>query len=105
MRIGELRHRITLQKLNPSRDSFGAEDPEWVDVATVWAAIYPISGREYFAAQQVNAEISTKIIMRYRTGVESKMRVTCGERTFEILAVIHFQEKKKELQLMCREVV
>lgn len=33
------------------------------------------------------------------------MRVTYGERTFEILAVIHFQEKKKELQLMCREVV
>lgn len=66
---------------------------------------YPLNGREYFAAQQINAEVSTKIVIRYLKGVEPTMRVNFKDRYFEILSVIHMAERKKELQLMCKEVV
>lgn len=105
MRIGDLRHRITLQKAERIRDSYGGEQLQWVDFARVWAAIYPLNGREYLAAQQINAEVSTKIVIRYLKGVEPTMRVNFKDRYFEILSVIHMAERKKELQLMCKEVV
>jgi SPP1 family predicted phage head-tail adaptor len=103
--IGKLRHRITLQKYVSSKDSYGAENKVWSDLANVWASIEPISGKEYFAAQQVNAEVSTKIIIRYRKDVEPKMKIKYMGRYFEILSVIHTKEQKKELQLMCKELI
>lgn len=104
MKIGKLRHRITLQEYTSSRDSFGAEVETWSDTATVWASIEPLSGREYFAAQQVNAEISTKITLRYRSSVKPTMRVLYEGRVYEILSVINAGERNRELILICKEV-
>jgi SPP1 family predicted phage head-tail adaptor len=105
MKIGKLRHRVRLQEYVISKDSFGAEVENWSDTATVWASIEPLSGREYFAAQQINAEVSTKITIRYRAGVKPTMRILFGGRIFEILSVINTEEKNRELILMCREVL
>lgn len=105
MKIGKLRHRVTLQEYVTARDSFGAEIPTWVDVATVWASVSPISGKEYFAAHQINAEVSTKITMRFRPGITPKMRVLFNNRCFEILSVLSFEERGIELALMCKERV
>lgn len=105
MKIGKLRHRITLQEYIATRDSFGAEVEAWVDIGTVWASIEPLSGREFFAAQQVNAEVSTKITLRYRTGIKPEMRVLFAGRVFEIVSVINLEEKNIQLVLMCEEVL
>lgn len=105
MKIGELRHRITIQENISAKDSFGADTPNWTDVATVWASIEPLSGKEFFAAQQINAEINTKIIMRYRTGIKPEMRATFKDRVFDILSVINDNERNISLVLMAKEVV
>ena len=103
MKIGKLRHKITIQKFTHSRDSFGAMIPEWVDFASSWASISPVSGKEYFAAHQINAEITTKITIRYMPGIAPEMRVAFKGRVFEILSVLNFEEKNVELNLMCKE--
>lgn len=105
MKIGQLRHRIVLQEYTSTQDSFGAEVQSWVDIATVWASIEPLSGREYFAAQQINAEVSTKITIRYRAGIKPTMRIIFKSRIYEILSVINTREQKRELTLMCKEVL
>lgn len=105
MKIGKLRHRVTLQECIAARDSFGAEVSTWVDVATVWASVSPISGKEYFASHQINAEVTTKITMRYRPGITPKMRVVFTNRYFDILSVLSFEERGIELVLMCKERV
>jgi len=105
VKIGELRNRITLQEYTISKDSFGAETETWSDVAQVWASIEPLSGREYFAAQQINAQISTKVTIRYRAGIKPTMRVLFGNRVYGILSVINTGEKNRELILMCKEVL
>ncbi|TGE33172.1 phage head closure protein [Desulfosporosinus sp. Sb-LF] len=38
----------------------------------IWASIEPLSGREYYAAQQVNAEITHRIKIRYRAQTNQK---------------------------------
>ena len=105
MRIGKLRHRIKIQEYTAGRDSFGSEEPIWTDVVTVWASVTPGSGKEHFASAQVNAEVSTKISMRYRSGITPKMRVAFGTRIFEIVSVLNYEERGIELNLMCKESV
>lgn len=104
MEIGKLRHRVTLQESAAVRDSFGAEVETWTDITTLWASVEPLSGREYFAAQQVNTEISTKITLRYRAGIKPEMQILFASRVFEILSVVNPEEKNTQLVLMCKEV-
>lgn len=105
MRAGELRKRVTLQRLVAGRDSLGGVTESWEDVGTYWAAVEPLKGHEFFAASQVNAEVTGRIRMRYRPGVDPTMRAALGTRVFAIQAVIDVDERHRELHLMVREVV
>lgn len=102
MEAGELRHRITL--LNPADELDGTGQPaSYSDWATVWAAVNPLSGRDLFAAQQLQSEVTHRVKIRYRAGVNSAMRVRFGTRIFEIDSVIDPEERHEELHLMCTE--
>lgn len=107
MNPGSLRHKITFQKLNNVQDTFGQPVEVWNDVFTnVWASVIPISGKELFAAETVNSEITHKIKLRYKSGITPDMRIKFKDRYFSITGPpINFQEKNKELQLMCKELV
>ncbi|MGF7429587.1 phage head closure protein [Thermoanaerobacterium thermosaccharolyticum] len=106
MRIGELRHRITIQKATTIQDELGQPVEVWQDIANVWAKIEDISGREYFAAKQVlTNEITTKITIRWRNDIEPSMRIVAEGRIFDIQTDIDPDGCKHQLQLMCKEVV
>lgn len=100
-----LRHRITIQYKTVTQDAIGNEIETWHTFATVWAAIEPISGREYFAAAQTNAEVNHRIKIRPLPGVNSEMRAVWDNRIFEIEAVLNIKEKNVEVHLMCKEAV
>lgn len=103
MKIGELRHRITLQKQINVQNDYGATVTQWQTVATVWAEIKPISGREYFSAQQVQSEITTQIWIRYRNDVVPTMRVAHNGKYYEIISVLNHNGRNTSLQLMCKD--
>lgn len=105
MKFGKLRYRIVIEESIASRDSFGAEVSEWIQFAKVWANVSPISGREFVTFKQINAEISTKITLRYLAGVNTEMRVLFKDRIFEINSIINPEEKNVSLLLMCKEVI
>lgn len=103
--LGRLRHRVTLQQQSSTQDGYGEQVNSWSDLKTVWASVEPLKGRELYAAQQVKTEITTRIKMRYRAGVVSKMRVVYGSKTYDILSVIDAEERHIELHLMCMELM
>ena len=103
MRAGQLRQRVTVQEKSVTRDDYGAEVITWTDLATVWAAVQPLTGREWIEGRQETAGVTTRIRMRYRSGITPEMRVSFGDIEFNILSVIHVKER--ELHLMCREIV
>lgn len=71
-----LRHRVVIQKPVETQSSVdGSMAVSWVDVATVWAAIEPLSTRELIAAQAENSLVSAKIIMRYRNDFDHACRL------------------------------
>ncbi|SEQ76221.1 phage head closure protein [Basfia succiniciproducens] len=104
MNIGKLRHRVTLQKQTNTQNDYGAFVSTWQDVATVWAEVKPISGREYFSAQQVQSEVSTQIWIRYLEGIEPTMRVKHNDKHYEILSVLNHNGRNTSIQLMCKDV-
>jgi SPP1 family predicted phage head-tail adaptor len=101
---GKLRHRITIQQESETSDSMGGNTIMWNDVATVWASINPLSGKEYYDAEQVQSEVSHKIRIRYRSGITSDMRIDFKGRIFKIVSPpINWEERDREMMLMCRE--
>lgn len=105
MNIGTLRHKILFQSRTISRDTFGAETVTWRTEKTVWASVEPISGREYFLAQQVQSEVTHVIKIRYYDGVRTDWRVIFGSRIFDIKSVINLKERNNQMALMCREFI
>lgn len=104
MRAGALRHRIVLQEMVVTQDDAGGIVKGWQDVATVWAAIEPLQGREFWEAQKANSQVQGKIIIRHRE-VDPTMRVLFKGRTLEIDSVIHPLEKREETHLLYREAL
>lgn len=108
MNPGNLRHRITFQKLSEIQNDYGEEiGTDWIDVKTVRASVNPISAREFFAAEKMNSEVSHKIYMRYIRSLKitPDMRIKFGERHFELIGPpINFQERNVDLQLLCKEL-
>ncbi len=106
MKAGELRERVTIQeKGTVTRDATGAEVITWSDVATVWADVSPLLGREFLEGRMAEAEVTTRIRIRYRDGIDPAMRVVHRSSTYDIVSVQHVRSRKQELVLMCREVL
>lgn len=110
MQAGRLRHRVVLQSKSVARDSYGDEIVTWTDGDTVWASIEPLRGREYTEMRQEHADVTTRIRMRQRRGVDTTMRLKWTDETstahyFGVEAVIHPMENRRETQLLCVEMV
>lgn len=104
MRAARLRHRVTIQQPVTAANAYGERITTWSTVATVWGAVEPLRGREFFDAEQVQAEISHRVVLRYRAGLNSTMRLLHLGRVLHIVTIIDVDERHRELQLMCREM-
>ena len=108
VRIGELRHRLSIQAERAASDGGGGlTDPcaDPVTVATVWGKIEPLTGGERQHAAQIQDRFSHRIVIRHRTGITAAMRVVFGARAFNIRAVIDPGERGRFLELLCDEGV
>lgn len=103
IRAGRLKHRITIQGPSSSINAQGGKIKGWSDIETVWASVEPLTGREFFENHQMESEISTRIIIRYRGGLNTHMRVKFGNKYYKIVSIINPQEKNEGLELMALE--
>ena len=99
MRAGRLNKRITIQSPATGQDATGEPTTGWTDVATVWASIVDVSGREYVAAGGLQNSAQTKITIRYRAGIVPSMRVVHGSDAYNVEAVLG--QDRRSLLLMC----
>lgn len=106
---GKRRSRVVFQRFSGAVDSFGdpqyRDDKQWEDVCTLWAAVSPVSGKTFYAAQQAQTEVSHSISVRYRAGLHTSMRIRLGVRIFRIVSILDPEERHEELKIMCWELV
>lgn len=99
MQAGKLDRRVTIQQATVGHDAFGQPLTTYADVCTVWASISDMTGREFLAASATQAEVQTKITIRYRVGIVAAMRVVSGSDIYNIAAVLG--QDRISLLLMC----
>lgn len=102
MRAGELNRRIQLQSVTRTQDGFGQMSESWSTVATVWASIEPLVGREFYEARQINDKTWVKFRIRYRSGLDTSMRIVDPETSlvYDIRSIVHYRHDRRETVLM-----
>ena len=99
-----LRHRITIEQKTAGEDAWGQPVETWETVAIVPAEVWPMSGREYIAAQAEQAGVTTKITIRYQAGIEPDMRALHDGNTYNIRAVLPDPTARRHITLMCESL-
>lgn len=113
MQAGALRHRITLQAAVDTQDGTTGEPVRsWSTIATVWASVLPMKGREIMAvADTPLAECDTRILIRWapalaNLGPKSRaVHLLADGRIdvyYNIVSVTEVQMKRQVLELMCK---
>lgn len=105
---GRLNKRVLIQQAvagSPEVNEYGEKNVVWTDLATVWAAVEPLTGREFWAQQQVQSEITVRIKVRYRSDITTGMRAVYNEAIYMIKSIVDPLEKHEELHLMTSEGV
>jgi len=88
IKSGNLDKRVTIQSPVTGQNAYGEPLTGWTDVATVWASLTDLSGREFLAAQATQATVTTKVLIRYRAGIVAAMRVVHGADVYNVMAVL-----------------
>lgn len=60
----------------------------WSDFAKTWASIEPLSTREFIAAASNQSKVSARIVIRYRPGVVTSMRILHRSKIYELEGVL-----------------
>ena len=105
---GRLRFTVQFQRRATTQDTFGQQSTAWVNAFTANAEVKPLSGRELEAAQQVTAEVSHKVTIRYRDefanpASAAAMRVVFRGRYFNIQAPLNEDERNVFITLLTVE--
>ncbi len=103
--IGDLQHRVTIQIVEETVDSVGEIIQSWTDVATRWAQIEPLSGREIEQYKSTQASVSHKVTLRHFPGLSFTNRFMTGDRVFNIASVINLNEADVWNVVVCWEAV
>jgi len=105
MRSGSMRHLIHFEEPTITRDSLGGEVKTWSSLITQeWVQIIPLKGDERYRSSKLDTEVTHKIRLRYRSDINSKMRIIHEGRTFKIDSILNVYEKDKEQDIMATEV-
>jgi SPP1 family predicted phage head-tail adaptor len=84
MSAGSLDRRIVLSHRDLQANEHGEQIPIYEEYATVWARKSDLNGREFFAAAQIQSEITTKFRIRWRGDVVDTDRLSLDDVDYNI---------------------
>ena len=100
MEIGALDQRVALQELTET-NNFGEVVKTYATQATVWAKVVSQKGSESFEAARQGSIRSIKVLIRYRTDIETDWRVSWQGQLYNVVDVDRSLRRDGELWLMC----
>jgi SPP1 family predicted phage head-tail adaptor len=107
MNAGAMRHQISLLAPSTVSDELGGVSGT-TTLWSGWAQVKTLQGRELYNAQQIVAQVTHKIVMRWIPGVQANQTVLFVgpggvTTTFQVQYVINPDERMRELDLLCIE--
>lgn len=107
-----MRFKVQLQRREDTELPSGQISHSYEQFAEVWADISALTAREFFAASQVQSEITTKITIRWRDDIDPTCRVShivsyaspMIVDTYDVVAPLPDQKTgRRELVLLCKK--
>ena len=102
MKAGDLDQRVRVERQQGGFDELGQPIQSWAPLFTCWAAVEPLTGREYLAAQAAVSEVTARIRMRFRPWMTAEDRVIHNGTIYMIESLIDVRSEHRELHLMCK---
>lgn len=106
MPAGWLRERVSLQWRDPNAvaNAYNETPDQWANVLeNIPAQVYSLSGREYVAAQQVQAAATHRVAIRTPTiAVRPEYRFVWVERLIGGVEVTHYLDIKQVVPLVTK---
>lgn len=113
MRVARLNKRVIIQKRLELQAESGEVTFVYALLEERWASIRPLQGRQLYAAQQFQSDVSTEIELRYAPNVTEKMRAiyipdaskpTVVE-VYTIEGVVHPEVDRRKTLLACTKQI
>lgn len=104
---GELTERVAIVQDTKTPDTQGGRSASPTTLATVFASVRPLNGREQMQAEAIGSHVAYEVTIRHRGDVTPQMRLTWtpyggSAKTLQIVAVR--QPERDRLLLDCAEV-
>ena len=101
--IETMRERITIQKSKTGNDKNGNHTLIWKNYYSCYAYVNNLSGNEYWAAAQVNAQSDLYFIVRYCSEIKNMdsehYRIILRDQIYNISFVDNVQYQNKTVKL------
>ena len=105
MLSGRLQWRVEILKINRTPDGSGGYTTAWVNYATRWSDIQPLSGKERFAEGQIQNPTQIMFRLRYDPDVTAEMRIRYKGKVYQIIGQpINVRNEEIELEINAQEV-
>lgn len=98
-----MRFRVTLEAKTQTPDGGGGFSESWSPLATVFAAVKPLEGRETMSGGQIAAAQAIRVRIRHRDDVTPALRLLFKGRIHGIDWVRDPTGKRRWLELGCTQ--
>ena len=86
--MNEYPHTITIQTFESVEDEGGGSTEEWTPYVQLEAMVIPLSGTEFYQAQQTQNPVDYDVYIPFRDDINPSMRVVFRGDILEIKAVL-----------------
>lgn len=106
MRLGRFRHRVGILEPQRGVGASGAPTTTYDRVATRWADVTPLSGKEQTELERVEARVTFLVKLRFYDGLTTKHRLELADgRVLELQDLRSPMERRAYHEALCTEVV
>lgn len=100
MRAGDLRERITIQRLQTWQGKFGPESA-WRDFAKTRASVTPTTATERASDKGIDSSARFTVKLRYRPGITSVDQFVWLGKVLDVVSVVDPTGRRRELVCEC----
>jgi len=101
--IGTLRERVQLQRKNMNSDPVGGHAISFTPLATVWAKVKSLRGRERREADARSAIVSHTVMVRFRSDLSAGDQIIYRGKALEVLSADDLNGRRAYLSCSCIE--
>lgn len=99
---GQRDTRVRVMRKEATRSPSGAEVETWVLFAERWAAVAPLSGKEFLAADQVQSSVDYRVNLLLPLAITQHMRIEATVHGVPlVLDIVALIPSRDEVEVMC----